>query len=204
MFPRSTPLRSGMVRFVIDGVNVLSKRRGRFLPLFSRTEPMRMAARRCRVCRWRKDARFRGRAHRHDRRTPIGEIEFKGCRVPSEDMWGGPEGDCFLRPCARNVSRKLWRGGCAWRGVRSIKPCSTRPAATIGRPLAELTHRKNSRTCDETRRSETPRHRAAHLKDSMGDARYSRVSDASLCDGSILPNCCSASYSLRSGLGAEA
>jgi acyl-CoA dehydrogenase len=115
---------------------------------------------------------------------PIGEIEFKGCRVPAEDMVGA-EGDGFLLAMRTMDTFRASVGAAACGMARRALDEAVRHASTrkqFGRLLAEhqLIQEKLADMVTELDAARLLVYRAAHLKDT-GAARVSReASEAKL------------------------
>jgi len=115
---------------------------------------------------------------------PIGELEFKGCRVPAEDMVGA-EGDGFLLAMRTMDTFRASVGAAACGMARRALDESVRYANTrkqFGRLLSEhqLIQEKLADMVTELDAARLLVYRAAHLKDS-GAARVTReASEAKL------------------------
>jgi acyl-CoA dehydrogenase len=115
---------------------------------------------------------------------PIGEIEFKGCRVPAEDMVGA-EGDGFLLAMRTMDTFRASVGAAACGMARRALDEAVRHASTrkqFGRLLAEhqLIQEKLADMVTELDAARLLVYRAAHLKDA-GVARVTReASEAKL------------------------
>ena len=115
---------------------------------------------------------------------PIGEIEFKDCRVPAEDMVGA-EGDGFLLAMRTMDTFRASVGAAACGMARRAFTEAVRYAKTrnqFGRPLAEhqLIQEKLADMITELDAARLLVYRAAHLKDT-GAGRVTReASEAKL------------------------
>ena len=115
---------------------------------------------------------------------PIGEIEFKGCRVPAEDMVGA-EGDGFVLAMRTMDTFRASVGAAACGMARRALDEAVRYATTrkqFGRLLAEhqLIQEKLADMVTELDAARLLVYRAAHLKDT-GGARVTReASEAKL------------------------
>jgi acyl-CoA dehydrogenase len=115
---------------------------------------------------------------------PIGEIEFKGCRVPAEDMVGA-EGDGFVLAMRTMDTFRASVGAAACGMARRALDEAVRYAKTrkqFGRPLAEhqLIQEKLADMVTELDAARLLVYRAAYLKDT-GAARVTReASEAKL------------------------
>jgi acyl-CoA dehydrogenase len=108
---------------------------------------------------------------------PIGELEFKGCRVPAEDMVGN-EGDGFVLAMRTMDTFRATVGAAACGMARRALDESIRYSTTrkqFGRLLAEhqLIQEKLADMITELDAARLLVYRAAHLKDS-GAARVTR------------------------------
>jgi len=108
---------------------------------------------------------------------PIGELEFKGCRVPAEDMVGS-EGDGFVLAMRTMDTFRATVGAAACGMARRALDESIRYSTTrkqFGRLLAEhqLIQEKLADMITELDAARLLVYRAAHLKDS-GAARVTR------------------------------
>lgn len=115
---------------------------------------------------------------------PIGEIEFKGCRVPAEDMLGA-EGDGFVLAMRTMDTFRASVGAAACGMARRAVTEAVRYAKTrkqFGRPLAEhqLIQEKLADMITELDAARLLVYRAAYVKDT-GAARVTReASEAKL------------------------
>ena len=115
---------------------------------------------------------------------PIGELEFKGCRVPAEDMVGA-EGDGFVLAMRTLDTFRASVGAAACGMARRALDEAVRYAVTrkrFGRFLAEhqLVQEKLADMVAELDAARLLVYRAAHLKDSGGGASLAKRSEAKL------------------------